>query len=82
MGIFGVIAIVAFGIVLIAVGYAYDEKLKQEYHASAPTAFIVSGGIVAALGGLIYLRMYYFKKGAFFDYLGVSMITDILIRGA
>ena len=82
MGIFGVIAIVAIGFLLIAVGYAYDEKLKQEYHASAPTAFIVSGGIVAALGGLIYLRMYYFRKGKFFDYIGVTMISDMLIRGA
>lgn len=82
MGVFGVLAILVFGIVLIAVGYAYDEKLKQEYHASAPTAFVVSGGIVVALAGLIYLRMYYFKKGAFFDYLGVSFVTDMIIRGA
>jgi hypothetical protein len=82
MGVFGVLAILVLGILLISVGYAYDEKLKQEYHASAPTAFVVSGGIVVALAGLIYLRMYYFKKGAFFDYIGVSMITNLLLRGA
>jgi hypothetical protein len=82
MGVFGVLAILVLGILLISVGYAYDEKLKQEYHASAPTAFVVSGGIAVALGGLSYLQMYYFKKGSWLDYLGVSFITRMIIRGA
>lgn len=60
----------------------FDQKLRTQYHASAPVAFIAAGGFVAVIAGLTYLRMTYFRKGKFFDYLGVGIVTDMLIRAA
>lgn len=82
MGVFGVLFILLLGLALIGLGYAFDEKLRTQYHASAPVALIAAGGFVSLIAGLTYLRMTYFKKGKFFDYLGVSLVTDMLIRAA
>jgi hypothetical protein len=82
MGVFGVLFLFLFGIFLIALGYMFEEKLRTQFHVYAPVAFIAAGGLVALVAGLTYLRMKYFKQGRFFDYLGVSMVTDMLIRAA
>ena len=82
MGPFGALFLLLLGVALIAIGYVFDEKLRTQYHISAPLAFIAAGGFVSLIAGLTYLRMTYFRKGKFFDYLGVSLVTDALIRFA
>ena len=82
MGVFGVFFLLVAGIALVLIGYAFDQKLRTRFHVNAPLAFILTGGFIAVIAGLTYLRMTYFKKGKFFDYLGVSMVTDMLIRAA
>jgi hypothetical protein len=82
MGPFGILFLLLLGLILIALGYVFDEKLRTQYHVNAPLAMILAGGFVSLIAGLTYLRMTYFKKGKFFDYLGVSVVTDMLIRAA
>lgn len=82
MGVFGVLFLFIFGLFLVGLAYVFEEKLRTQYHVYAPAAIAAAGGFVALIAGLTYLRMKYFRQGRFFDYLGVSMVTDLLIRAA